>query len=465
MIKQIAHNSAIQITGKVISTLLGLMVVSLMTHALGSFGFGQYTTVTAYLQFFGILVDFGLTMTLARELGRGEYTPEQITGNVFSFRSITAAVAFLIAPLVSLFLPYPPEIKLAIFLTATAFWATSVQQSFTGLFQFKLATLGLTVVEILGRVFLLAGTWWLTLQQSDFNSYLYWLTASNIFTLIGTWYAAHRLIKFKWAINKNIWLKIWQATWPITVTIILNLFYFKTDTIILSWYKSAEDVGIYGAAYKVLEVLLALPAIIGGLVLPLTSKAHSENNKEEIQKLYNGTFDTMLAAGLIIIVGAYLVGTPIITWLAGSSFIDAGQVVAILSIATALIFIGNATGYIIFALDQQRKMIPYYATAAAIGLIGYFIFIPQYSYWGAAWMTVVVEFFMAAVGFYILWRQNYRPTFQRLPKILAITILSGSILLTSLAWPVKTLLAALLYLLLIKVFKLWPQDITKPVDL
>lgn len=465
MIKQVAQNSIIQITGKIISTILGLLIVSLMTRGLGADGFGKYTSVVAFLQFFGILVDFGLTMTLARELGRGEFTNEEIISNSFSFRTITSGLAFLIAPLVALFLPYTPEIKIAISLAAVAFWATSVQQSFTGLFQYKLATWGLTIMEILGRFVLLGGTWWLVTNNSGLYPYLHWLTASNIFTLLGTLLVARQLINFKWVIDKKIWFHLWKVTWPITVTIILNLFYFKTDTIILSWYKPNEDVGIYGAAYKVLEVLLAIPAIVGGLVLPLTAKAWAEKNYAEIKKLYSITFDVMLAAGLVVILGSFLVGTPIITWLAGPEFIDSGKIIGILSLATALIFIGNATGYLIFAMDQQRKMIPYYGVAAFIGIVGYLMFIPCYSYWGAAWMTVLVEFFMALVGFVILWRQNIKPSTERLPKILTITVLSTLILLLAWPWYIKLLLAAAVYLILIKLFKLWPQDIPKSIDL
>ncbi|MBI5733700.1 MAG: flippase [Candidatus Kerfeldbacteria bacterium] len=465
MFRQIAHNSLIQISGKVISTALGLLIVSLMTRGLGAAGFGQYVSVVAYLQFFGILVDFGLTMTLARELGRGEFASETVAGNAFSFRSLTAGGAFILAPIVAWLLPYAVEIKIAITLTSLAFWATSVQQSLVGLFQYKLATWSLTIVEILSRMLLLLGTWWLSRQQSDFQAYLYWLTIINIITLISTYLAARQLIHFRWTINKPVWHKLWQATWPITVTIILNLFYFKADTIILSWYKTAAEVGLYGAAYKVLEVLLALPAIVGGLVLPWAARAYARQDKSQIQKIYSGTFDTMLAAGLVVIIGSWLLGVPVITWLAGTDFAIAGRLVGILGLATALIFIGNATGYIIFALDQQKKMIPYYAAAALIGLAGYFIFIPSYSYWGAAWMTVVVEFFMAAVGFTVLWRQQLRPSPARWPKILLLTLLSGTILLYAWPWPIKITLAAAVYLILLKLFKLWPRGLTAKTDL
>ena len=60
--RRVAHNTIIQTIGKAISTMLGILVVALMTRYLGQRGFGQYSTIIAFLQIFGILVDFGLTL-------------------------------------------------------------------------------------------------------------------------------------------------------------------------------------------------------------------------------------------------------------------------------------------------------------------------------------------------------------------------------------------------------------------
>ena len=62
--RKIAHNTIIQIIGKGISTVIGVIVIAMLTRYLGQSGFGQYTTIMAFLQFFGVLVDMGLYLSL-----------------------------------------------------------------------------------------------------------------------------------------------------------------------------------------------------------------------------------------------------------------------------------------------------------------------------------------------------------------------------------------------------------------
>jgi O-antigen/teichoic acid export membrane protein len=46
---QVGRNTIVQVTGKVLGTILGLIVIALLTRYLGTEGYGQYTTVIAYL--------------------------------------------------------------------------------------------------------------------------------------------------------------------------------------------------------------------------------------------------------------------------------------------------------------------------------------------------------------------------------------------------------------------------------
>lgn len=45
--------------------------------------------------------------------------------------------------------------------------------------------------------------------------------------------------------------------------------YLKTDTLILSLIKSPEEVGLYGAAYRIIDVPTTLPYMFAGIILPI----------------------------------------------------------------------------------------------------------------------------------------------------------------------------------------------------
>ena len=78
--KSIFTNTAIHAIGKVISTAIGLIVVGMIARYLKPEGFGEYSTVAAYLQIFGIILDMGLYVLALREISK----PEADTAKIFS---------------------------------------------------------------------------------------------------------------------------------------------------------------------------------------------------------------------------------------------------------------------------------------------------------------------------------------------------------------------------------------------
>ena len=456
MLSPLGHNTLIQLIGKLLATLAGLVVVAFMTRSLGPTGFGHYTTIIVFLQTFAILIDFGLTMTAGRSLGEHKIPSHIFLSNLLSFRVITAAMTFALAPTVALFLPYPGIVKLGITATSLAFFLASLTQSFQAVFQASLKSGYLVAADLAGKLLLLVGTILVAQLNLGLMAFLAVYTVSSAAIAGGTLFYARKLMPFKWELDLLVWKTIWLATWPIAITIGLNLIYLKTDTLILAATWPAHDVGLYGVAYKVLEVLLAVPAIIGGLVLPLAARYLALADKTSLKQLFNDSFDTLLAAGAAIIAGGIIVGTPIIILLAGGDFAVAGQLLMPLSLATALIFIGNVTGYFIFALGKQRQIIPLYIMVAITALILYFILIPRYSYWGAAWGTVTVEALMAVVSLILLKRWGLVPSVARWPKILLATAILIIGLLLPLPLILKILVAGLMYGVTVWYLKLIP---------
>src|SRR3989338_9344642 len=105
----------------------------------------------------------------------------------------------------------------------------------------------------------------------------------------------HLVLVVRWSKQLTLWrLRIdfghWRASikeaFPIAVSLVFVFLYFKLDTVLLSLMKPAGDVGIYSVAYKVLEVVIFLPAMYMGLIMPRLSKFASDRElfKREYQR-------------------------------------------------------------------------------------------------------------------------------------------------------------------------------------
>ncbi len=451
-------NTLVQLAGKFLSVLLGLAIVAIMTRSLGTEGFGQYTTIVAFLQLAGILVDLGLTVTAGKLIGQVSNDENKFLSNLFSFRVLTSLIVFSLAPLVAWFFPYPLVVKIGIILASLSFWAASVAQTFSAVFQKYLCTHWFVLAEIIGRLVLLILAVWAAFIWGGLIMFILAVVVGSLVNLLLVLYFSRRLVVFGWEIDVKYWQKIWHETWPVAITIALNLVYFKADTVILSIYRPLAEVGIYGASYKVLEVLLAIPTIVGGLLLPFVASLLLQQALIQVKKYYQIGIDSMLICGLGLIAGSLAVGPQVMAWLAGGNFYLAGEVLKVVSLATALIFLGNLTGYFILSLGKQKMIIKYYAIAATLSLVGYFVFIPQYSYWAAAWVTVVIEGFMALTSFWII-RQELPLNITRWPKIFVAAAGFYLILYLLASWPLlfKLIFAVVLYYLLLSLLKIVPR--------
>lgn len=412
--KKIAHNTIIQYAGKIIGTVLGLVTIGIMTRYLGTEGFGYYTTIMGFLQFFGILVDFGLSLTTAQMLGHSKWNEDQLFANILSLRIISAILILGIAPLVVLFFPYPAFVKIGIAFTTVSFFFMSLTQIFLGYYQKHLSLQYVSYAEVGNRIFLLLAIIVAVYFNLGIFAILAAIIISNAIQLVMLIIPAKKFGRIHLAIDKLVWKDIWSKTWPIALSIALNLLYLKTDVIVLSVFRSPDDVGLYGAAYKVIEVLTTFPVLFAGLLLPLLSHFWQTQQKDRFKELIQQGFDAMSLLAWPIIIGTLFVGNDVMALVAGEEFRNSGLILQLLIWASGIIFFNAVFAHAIVALNKQKQTIWAYAITAIVGVTGYLIFIPKYGPLGAAWMTIITEGMVALFVFVLYIKYSgIRPSLKR----------------------------------------------------
>jgi len=403
---RVAYNTLIQIIGKIVSTILGLIAIAIMARYLREAGFGQYTTIITFLSFFGIMADFGLTLITSRMISQPQADQATLLNNLFSLRLISAVIFLGLTPLIVFFFPYEPIIKIGVAITSLSFFFIALNQILVGFFQKNLTMTVVSAAEVISRTILLGGiilTAWLNL---GLLTIMVATVLSSAVSFIMHYWFARRFIKIKWQIDLTVWREIIKKSWPLGLTIAFNLIYLRADILILSLLKSQNEVGLYGAAYKIIDVLTSLPFMFAGLILPILSLAYASSDTKQFNKVLQKSLDVMFLLAIPLIIGAELVAKPLIIMVAGNNFAAAGGILKILILAVGFIFIGCLLAHAVIALDKQKKVIGAYLFTALTALAGYLIFIPSYSYYGAAWVTVYSELAIAVFSLYIVMRYS-----------------------------------------------------------
>jgi O-antigen/teichoic acid export membrane protein len=408
--EKIARNAALQVGGRAVGTVLGLFTVGIMTRTLGPEGYGGFTTAMTFLQFFGILADFGLTLTMTKVISEHGADEDRMASNVFTLRLVTAAALFSVAPLVALLFPYSAAVRSAIAVASLSYFLMAVSQVLVGVFQKHLASHLSAAAEVAGRAVLLAGVVLAAryyapggAEPCATGALLTWFIASivagNAVHLAVSLAAVRRFVRLRLAFSMPAWRHVLRESWPIGLSIAFNLVYLKGDVIALSLWRPQAEVGLYGAAYKVLDVVTVVPMIFMGLALPLLTAAWSSGDRAAFDRRMRRSFDALVLLAVPLAVGAFAVSRDLMALVAGADFAAAGPVLSVLMIACATVFLSALYGHAVVAIGLQRPMIWAYAADAAISALLYWLLVPTSGPLAAAWITVFSEAFILVACF------------------------------------------------------------------
>lgn len=400
----IAKNTLIQGVGKGLSTVLGLVVVAMVTRYLGPQGYGQYTVVITFLSFFGVIADFGLTLITAQMISEQGADEPRIVKSIFTFRVLTALAIFSLAPVVAYFTDYSTIVKLGIALVSWSFFFVSLNQTLVGIFQKRLQMHFPSIAENVGRIILLGATIIAIWLHWNLVALLGAVVLGNIANFAMTVFYTRRYFKLGFAWEAHIIREMVRRATPIAISTVFNLVYLKADTLILFSFRPAAEVGLYGAAYRVVDILMMLPVIIMGMSLPAISYARSVADEVRVKRMIEKLLSLFVVYALPVLAGGMMLAGSVMAFVAGKQFFAAGQPLRILLWAFAAATFSTLFGHLVVALGQQRRAIWIYGVDAVLALGAYFIFIPRFGSMAAAWVTFGSELFAMVCLAVLAWR-------------------------------------------------------------
>jgi len=403
MLYKIGANTLASSLGRIIGSAFALVSVALMTRALGAEGFGEYSTVVAYLTTFQILADLGLYSLFTREISQNPARERELLGIFFTLRLLAGAFLLALAVVLVFFFPYSHGVQVGVAFASIGFLAVSLTQLFMGVFQTRVAVYKGAIAEVAGRAVQLVLVAFFATRGGGLFSFIVALVLSSFVIFFLNLLFAWRIIPFRLSLPPVEAKRIIRTTLPIAISIVFTLLYFRVDTLMLSVLKGPIEVGLYNGAYKVLETFIFFPAVLVGLFLPILSR-QAQDDRRAFSRTLSVLADGILVIVAPLVVGGVLLSASMVALIGGAEFIPAFLSLAILFGAVGMIFFGTLFGNSVVALNLQKKSVSVYAIGFVVNFGANLFVIPRYSYTGAAWTTLGTELLVTILLALLVWR-------------------------------------------------------------
>jgi len=201
------------------------------------------------------------------------------------------------------------------------------------------------------------------------------------------------LFEIKFPPNFKLGKELISFSLPLLITSILGFIMNWTDTLMLGYYKSAALVGLYNAAAPLARLISIFLGSIGFLYIPIASQLYAKGKIKEMGRNYQILTKWIFLLTLPIFSIMFLFPEAVISFIYGSKYVAASQVLRILA-STAMfhIFLG-LNGMSLVILKESKFIVFASLISAILNVVLNIMLIPPYGIFGAA---------IASLGAYVI---------------------------------------------------------------
>ena len=199
--------------------------------------------------------------------------------------------------------------------------------------------------------------------------------------------------------NIKIFKEMFAFAWPFFPATIFFIIIELSDRIILEHLCGLNQVGLYGAGYKIAALVLMLVRAFNLNWQPhYIKKGKEHENHEHLIKNDFSKIGSLFIVFLIAIITALSSLYPyIINYIVGTDFIKGGEVIPIIAMSYGFYGLFILQMPSLFIKNKQNWSPFIWGSGALINIIGNFLLIGKFNlgYLGAAWATLAAYFTMA----------------------------------------------------------------------
>ena len=456
------RGGSLRVAGYLAGAALSAVSAAAMFRALGVDGAGMYVTALAIVTLACSLTDAGLATVGVRELAsHAGNRQERFMRSLLGVRLALGAAGVVLAIAFAGIAGYESVMVAAVGVAGLAALLQVSQQTLTVPLMAELRFPPVVIIDLVRQAVSTLLMIAAALAGAGLLVFVGVSIPALLVALIATVPLVAGMAPVVPAIEVGEWKQLLRETLPFALATAVAAVYFRSAVIIVSLIATEYQTGLFGASFRVVEVLIIVPQLAVGAAFPIFARA-ATSDRERLEYGVGRTLDVSAVTGvglaLFLVVGA----PTVISVIAGSSFAGSEPVLRIQGLALAAAFVGAPLAYALLSLHRHRAVL----VASVVGLVANLTLVTSLTFLsgirGAAIATFIAELAMT-VGFAVgVYRSGLRPDHRagQLPRVLIAGLFALSpLLIPGLPNLAAVALSVVLYGALILLFKALPGEV------
>ncbi|MBI3981155.1 flippase [Candidatus Microgenomates bacterium] len=406
----IFYNTTAQAVGRFFTAGITYFITLFLVREYGAVGFGEFTKILTYVSYFYIFADFGANAYIVKKLSEDEETSLKHLSNLMGLRLIFALFLIFLSLAFLVVLPqgsgqgFTFVTRIGVIIASLTMITQAMITTFSAWFQKNLRYDKLSLTLIIGNLFTLIVAYFITLSSLP----VYYVFVAYVFGQAISVFLCYLLAEKKFGLGFDFtyWKRIIAFSWPLGLTLIFNLVYFKVDSFILTLTRSTQEVGIYGLAYKFFEMAIIFPSFFMNSLYPVFLEKLKERpgNFSELTKNI-GVF--LIGTSLVLALTIFFIAPFLINFTAGdkqADFVGGISALRILSLSLPAFFLSSFFMWVLITTQKQILLVPFYGFSMILNIFLNILLIPRYGYLAAASTTLITEVCVTLLLAIPVWR-------------------------------------------------------------
>ena len=411
--RTIARNSVFLGLAFAISKLFSIGLTAIAGRVLGTVGFGVYATGAALVEVGRIVASAGLDYLVAREVASAPERAPSVARHAAVLKVVGGVLVYLILIGVVAMSDYPPLVMGVVLIVGTALFFENLSDTLDALFQgvqrMHVTTVAFAVsaafVFVSGAAALLAGLGVLGYAACFAGGFV-------VRFAIMTRAATRDGLTQRGSLERHELGRMLRASVPLLGATVLAVVFHRMDLLMLGRMASAEQVGLYAAAVRIIDVVVLLPRILATAVFPALRR-QLDDDPERLGTMVADATRVSLVLCSVAGLAVWVLAPLALRLIPGVEFLPATDALRLMSWGIVLQGGAHMIARLLLAIEAERDFALVAAASLVTNLGLNLLWIPRFGIEGAATATLVSYAINVALYFVVAARRGRRVPLRR----------------------------------------------------